>query len=96
MLVEIEDGGSQVIDEMLIGVKKDGNIGSDWFICDNFRLYYIGTEGPDPAIDSAIKGVELDNNTIVAAKGIYNLAGQKLAAPVKGFNIINGQKYFVK
>ena len=79
-----------------IGVKKDGNIGSDWFICDNFRLFYIGTEGPDPAIDSAIKGVELDNNTIVAAKGIYNLAGQKLAAPVKGFNIINGQKYFVK
>ena len=82
--------------KLRIGVKKDGNIGSDWFICDNFRLYYIGTEGPDPAIDSAIKGVELDNNTIVAAKGIYNLAGQKLAAPVKGFNIINGQKYFVK
>ena len=78
-----------------IGVKKDGNIGSDWFICDNFRLYYIGTEGPDPAIDSAIKGVEIDNTT-AAAKGIYNLAGQKLAAPVKGFNIINGQKYFVK
>ena len=82
--------------KLRIGVKKDGNVGSDWFICDNFRLYYIGTEGPDPAIDSAIKGVELDNNTIVAAKGIYNLAGQKLAAPVKGFNIINGQKYFVK
>ena len=82
--------------KLRIGVKKDGNVDADWFICDNFRLYYIGTEGPDPAIDSAIKGVELDNNTIVAAKGIYNLAGQKLAAPVKGFNIINGQKYFVK
>ncbi|MCR4835303.1 MAG: hypothetical protein K5899_02835 [Bacteroidaceae bacterium] len=81
--------------KLRIGVKKDGNIGSDWFICDNFRLYYIGTEGPDPAIDSAIKGVEIDNTT-AAAKGIYNLAGQKLAAPVKGFNIINGQKYFVK
>ena len=82
--------------KLRIGVKKDGNVDVDWFICDNFRLYYIGTAGPDPAIDSAIKGVELDNNTIVAAKGIYNLAGQKLAAPVKGFNIINGQKYFVK
>ena len=82
--------------KLRIGVKKDGNVGSDWFICDNFRLFYLGTEGSDPAIDSAIKGVELDNNTIVAAKGIYNLAGQKLAAPVKGFNIINGQKYFVK
>ena len=82
--------------KLRIGVKKDGNVDTDWFICDNFRLYYIGTAGPDPAIDSAIKGVELDDNAIVAAKGIYNLAGQKLAAPVKGFNIINGQKYFVK
>ena len=81
--------------KLRIGVKKDGNVDADWFICDNFRLYYIGTEGPDPAIDSAIKGVEIDNTT-AAAKGIYNLAGQKLAAPVKGFNIINGQKYFVK
>lgn len=81
--------------KLRIGVKKDGNVGSDWFICDNFRLFYLGTAGPDPAIDSAIKGVEIDNTT-AAAKGIYNLAGQKLAAPVKGFNIINGQKYFVK
>ena len=80
--------------KLRIGVKKDGNVDLDWFICDNFRLYYIGTEGTDPAI--GIKGVELDDNTIVAAKGIYNLAGQKLAAPVKGFNIINGKKYFVK
>ena len=24
--------------KLRIGVKKDGNIGSDWFICDNFRL----------------------------------------------------------
>jgi hypothetical protein len=81
--------------KLRIGAKKTGNVDADWFICDNFRLFYIGTEGPDPAIDSAIKGVELDNNTI-AAKAIYNLAGQKLAAPVKGFNIINGKKFFVK
>jgi len=78
--------------KLRIGVKKDGNVGSDWFICDNFRLYYIGTEGTDPAI--GIKGVELDGET--AVNGIYNLAGQKLAAPMKGFNIINGKKYFVK
>ena len=31
-----------------------------------------------------------------AVEGIYILAGQKLAAPVKGLNIINGKKYFVK
>lgn len=79
--------------KLRIGVKKDGNVGSDWFICDNFRLYYIGTEGADPAIDSAIKGVEINP---VAANSIFNLAGQKLSAPTKGFNIINGQKFFVK
>jgi hypothetical protein len=28
--------------------------------------------------------------------GIYNLAGQRLAKPQKGFNIINGKKYFEK
>ena len=32
-----------------------------------------------------------------AVKGeVFNLAGQKLAAPVKGFNIINGKKVLVK
>lgn len=31
-----------------------------------------------------------------AAEGIYDLQGRKLAAPVKGLNIINGVKTFVK
>jgi hypothetical protein len=31
-----------------------------------------------------------------AANGIYNLVGQKLAAPQKGVNIINGKKILVK
>ena len=32
-----------------------------------------------------------------AVKGeVFNLAGQKLAAPVKGFNIIDGKKVLVK
>ena len=79
--------------KLRIGVKKDGNIGSDWFICDNFRLYFIGTEGTDPIIDNSIANIE---NTDKAAMGIYNLAGQKLSAPVKGLNIIDGKKIFVK
>ena len=79
--------------KLRIGVKKDGNIGADWFICDNFRLYYIGTAGTDPAINSGIEDIVANEKAIV---GIYNLAGQKLAAPVKGLNIINGKKYFVK
>ena len=80
--------------KLRIGVKKDGNIDADWFICDNFRLYYIGTEGTDPVVDSSIKTIEF--NPAAANNSIYNLAGQKLSAPVKGFNIINGQKFFVK
>lgn len=79
--------------KLRIGVKKDGNIGADWFICDNFRLYYIGTAGTDPAINSGIENIVANEKTVV---GIYNLAGQKLSAPMKGFNIINGKKYFVK
>ncbi|MBO4564480.1 MAG: hypothetical protein J5720_03520 [Bacteroidaceae bacterium] len=79
--------------KLRIGAKKDGNIDADWFICDNFRLYYLGTESADPAIDSSISDIM---NTVKAAKGIFNLAGQKLAAPMKGLNIIDGKKYFVK
>jgi len=78
--------------KLRIGVKKDGNIGADWCIFDNFRLYYLGAEA-DPAVDSSIQNIE---NTNKEVKGIYNLAGQKLAAPVKGLNIIDGKKYFVK
>ena len=42
---------------------------------------------------SGIEDIVANEKAIV---GIYNLAGQKLAAPVKGLNIINGKKYFVK
>ena len=78
--------------KLRIGVKKDGNVGSDWFICDNFRLYYVGANA-DPAVDSGIENIVANEKAVV---GIYNLAGQKLSAPMKGFNIINGKKYFVK
>lgn len=79
--------------KLRIGVKKDGNIDADWCIFDNFRLYYIGTAGTDPAINSGIENIVANEKAVV---GIYNLAGQKLSAPMKGFNIINGKKYFVK
>ena len=31
-----------------------------------------------------------------AAKTVYNVAGQQLTAPVKGLNIVDGKKIYVK
>ena len=77
-----------------IGVKKDAKINdNDWSIFDNFQLYYVGSEEAD--LSTAIKTVDVVEGA-VKAEGIYNLQGQKLAAPVKGINIINGKKVLVK
>ena len=39
----------------------------------------------------------INSTKATAVKGeVFNLAGQKLAAPVKGFNIIDGKKVLVK
>ena len=77
-----------------IGVKKSTNTdNNDWSIYDNFQLYYVGSEPAD--LSTAIKTIEVADET-VKVQGIYNLQGQKLAAPVKGINIINGKKVLVK
>jgi len=77
-----------------IGVKKSTNTSNnDWSIYDNFQLYYVGSEPAD--LSTAIKTIEVADET-VKVQGIYNLQGQKLAAPVKGINIINGKKVLVK
>lgn len=73
-----------------IGVKTDGRTGftDDWAIFDNFQLFYLGT---------TVTGIEeISKVEEVTVKGIYNLAGQKLSAPQKGINIIDGKKVLVK
>ena len=47
---------------------------------------------------NATSGIEtVDTETASAAKeGVFNLAGQRLSAPRKGLNIINGRKVLVK
>ena len=45
------------------------------------------------ALTSAIQGVAVTKQT---ASARYNLAGQKLAAPQKGLNIVNGNKILIK
>ena len=82
--------------KLRIGVKKDGYDSTDWSIFDNFALFYIGAE-PDETLSTGIKAIETaTGTTAVALDGIYNLQGQKLAAPVKGINIIGGKKVLVK
>ena len=70
---------------------------------------YLNLEGVDEA-DASVKGVRLyfdgseeataiENLTPTLSQGegaIYNLAGQQLAAPQRGINIIGGKKVLVK
>ncbi len=63
-------------------------------------IYYGGGE----VRKSAISWIEtpfytgIDNVTTgqTIGKAIYNISGQRIAAPVKGLNIINGQKVLIK
>ena len=67
-----------------------------WFKADNFILTYFGTESSkEPTVGiEAIEGTA--NAKSVDGKSIYNLNGQRLAAPQKGINIIGGKKVLVK
>jgi hypothetical protein len=81
--IMLEDGK-----DLKIGIRKATTISNDWCIFDNFKLYYLGKDEPEAIQDIATED---------AGNGaIYNIAGQKLSAPQKGINIINGKKYLVK
>ena len=83
-LTFVSDGG-----DITIGLRSI-NTEANWIAGDNFKLFYLGTETP-----VAINTVE-QAKTAAAGNAIYNLAGQKLTAPQKGLNIINGKKIFIK
>lgn len=76
--------------KLRIGVKKDVQLQEDWTVLDNWQLFYTGDDLPD-----AIKNVDMQR-TSVGGKGIYTLAGQKLNAPQKGLNIIDGKKVYIR
>ncbi len=79
---------------LIIAVEKFGGEEGDWVVLDNFRLVYLGTD--EPTGIKAVEMVEEATPTSAAHEGIYNLNGQKLTAPTKGVNIINGTKVIVK
>lgn len=62
------------------------------------HTYYAADGGSIFVLKNVPEDSSIDEITVVApaVQGIYDLAGRKLAAPVKGINIINGKKVLVK
>ena len=83
--IVVEDG-----EDLTIGMRKATGIDNDWCLFDNFRLYYLGTEGLPPV------GINAVNNATAAKTGIFSVSGQQLSAPQRGLNIIDGKKVLVK
>ena len=52
--------------------------------------------GNDEQIKTYIDNVVMDEEDDTKVKGIFNLNGQRLSAPQKGLNIIDGKKVFIK
>ena len=50
------------------------------------------------SFDGELTGIAevADDNKIDGNTTIYNMSGQRLSVPVKGLNIINGKKIFIK
>lgn len=63
-------------------------------------IYYGGDEVRKSAISwietPFYTGIENITNGQTTGKAIYNISGQRIAAPAKGLNIINGQKVIIK
>ena len=63
-------------------------------------IYYGGDEVRKSAISwietPFYTGIDNITNGQTTGKAIYNISGQRIAAPAKGLNIINGQKVMIK
>lgn len=84
LMATVKEGES-----MRIGVKKSVGFTNDWAIFDNFQLLYLGP-------DAVITSIDEVETAKPAAKAVYNLMGQRIAAPQRGINIINGVKVVIK
>ena len=82
-MIFVPEGGT-----LTVGIRKTGGVSSDDVSFDDCQLLYFGND--------EVVGINSINNVKAAQKSIFNLAGQKLAAPQKGLNIINGKKVFIK
>lgn len=77
--------------DITLGARKVGSETDDWCAFTDFRLYYIGTSTSSTAIDN------ISGNFPAGTSGaIYDIAGNRRLLPMRGFNIIDGQKVLVK
>lgn len=86
--IEVPAAGS----DLRIGFRKDTKVDGDWIIFDDFQLFYLGGDLDAKPDYSAINEVVLNKGQ----KGIFNLAGQQMKNLMKGLNIVDGKKIFVK
>ena len=69
---------------LTFGIYKDVYVDADWCCFDNFTLTYLGT-------GTGVSDVKRDGAGD-AAGAVYNIGGQRVAAPTKGIYIKNGKK----
>ena len=73
-----------------IGIRGNGRVGGNdsWFLADNFRLYYIGTER-----GSNIGGTMMDRNANSSELvDVYDITGKLVRKQVKRADAVNGLK----
>ena len=86
MRISVDEDNTDVV----LGIRKEaGNRDGNWIVADNFRAVYLGPNA-DPDGIAGVAAVPVETQVI------YDLAGRRLAKPVKGVNIINHQKVVVK
>jgi hypothetical protein len=84
-----------------IGVKTSGTMTARWFVCDNFKLKYFGTESQQEDSENPmnVDGIEVAEGAQIVA--IYTVSGAPVATLQKGLNIVkyadgSVKKIFVK
>ncbi len=78
----LTNGGNECLNTNARGLHQ-------WYLSDDGSVFVITDKG-----DVTTEIVEVEKAE--AVKGVYDLSGRKLSAPVRGINIINGKKVLVK
>ena len=72
-------------DKVTIGARKEQHIGDDWFIFDNFQLFYLGdgeANMPDGFDPTKIEDAADETATVVTTNW-YTIGGVKVSSPAK-------------